>query len=165
MVFDCSARPSPTSNNINECMYTGPALQPNLWDIVVRARMALNILTGDLQKAFLQIGLKTCDREAYRFLFNINGREEHFCFSRLPFGQRPVHLFLVRHCFIIMTSNQTVMKKHLNLSKRTLMLIISCNLVVISKSLTRLRLKQQKFWNRGGSQFTSGNQTSVCIRK
>ena len=33
MVFDCSARPSPMSNSINECMYTGPALQPNLWDI------------------------------------------------------------------------------------------------------------------------------------
>ena len=35
---------------------------------------------------FLQIGLKTCDRNAFRFLFNINGREEHFRFSRLPFG-------------------------------------------------------------------------------
>ena len=67
-------------------MYTGPALQPNLWDIMVRARMASNLLIGDLQKAFLQIGLKTCDRDAFRFLFNINGREEHFRFSRLPFA-------------------------------------------------------------------------------
>ena len=59
LVFDCSARLSPTSNSIYECMYT--ALQPNLWDIMVRARMASNLLTGDLhvQKAFLQIGLKT----------------------------------------------------------------------------------------------------------
>ena len=53
-------------------MYTGPALQPNLWDIMVRARMASNLLIGDQQKAFLQIGLKKCD--------------EHFRFSRLPFG-------------------------------------------------------------------------------
>ena len=74
------------SNSINECMYTGPALQPNLWDIMVRARMASNLLIADLQKAFLQIGLKTCDQDAFRFLFNINGREEHFRFSRLPFG-------------------------------------------------------------------------------
>ena len=86
MVFDYSARPSPMSNSINECMDTGPALQPNLWDIMVRARMASNLLIADLQKAFLQIGLKTCDRDAFRFLFNINGREEHFRFSRLPFG-------------------------------------------------------------------------------
>ena len=82
MVFDCSARPSPMSNSINECMYTGRALQPNLWDIMVRARMASNLLIADLQKAFLQIGLKTSDRDAFRFLFNINGREEHFRFSR-----------------------------------------------------------------------------------
>ena len=81
MVFDCSARPSPMSNSINDCMYTGPALQPNLWDIMVRARMASNLLTGDLLKV-----LKTCDRDAFRFLFNINGREEHFRFSSLPFG-------------------------------------------------------------------------------
>ena len=86
MVFYCSPRPSPMSNSINECIYTGPALQPNLWDIMVRARMASNLLTGDLQKAFLQTGLKTCDRDSFRFLFNINGREEHFRFSRLPFG-------------------------------------------------------------------------------
>ena len=87
MVFDCSARPSPMSNSINECMYTGPALQPNLWDIMVRARMASNLLIADLQKAFLQIGLKTYDRDAFRFLFNINGREEHFRFSRFPFSK------------------------------------------------------------------------------
>ena len=106
MVFDCSARPSPMSNSINECMYTGPALQPNSWDIMVTARMASNLLIADLQKAFLQIGLKACDRDAFRFLFNINGREEHFRFQDCPLGQRPVHLSLVRHCFIIMTSNQ-----------------------------------------------------------
>ena len=48
--------------------------------------MASNLLIGDLQKAFLQIRLKTCDRDAFRFLFNINGREEHFRFSKLLFG-------------------------------------------------------------------------------
>ena len=88
MVFDCSARPFPMSNSISECMYTGPALQPNLWDIMVRTRMASNLLSGDLQKAFLQIGLKTCDRDAFRFLFNIHEREEHFRFSRLPLWGR-----------------------------------------------------------------------------
>ena len=52
MAFDCSARPSPTSNSINECRYTGPALWPNLWDIMVSARMASNLLTGDLRHFF-----------------------------------------------------------------------------------------------------------------
>jgi len=69
MVFDASARPSPMGNSLNECMYTGPALQPQLWDIMVRARMSEHLLIGDLQKAFLQIGIAQEDRDAFRFLF------------------------------------------------------------------------------------------------
>ena len=38
MVFYASARPVPLMNSINDCMYKGPALQPNIWDIMIRAR-------------------------------------------------------------------------------------------------------------------------------
>ena len=69
MVFDASARLSPLGNSLNECMYTGPALQPNLWDILVRARMGANLLIGDLKKAFLQVGITQEDRDAFRFPF------------------------------------------------------------------------------------------------
>ena len=86
MVFDASAKPSPTTNSINECMYTGPSLQLHLWDIMIRARMSAHLLIGDIQKAFLQIGLKEEDRDRFRFLFNINGKEEHLRFKRIPFG-------------------------------------------------------------------------------
>ena len=86
MVFDASAKPQPTSRSINECMYPGPPLQPLLWDILVRARMSPYLLIGDIEKAFLQIGLSEEDRDAFRFLFNINGREEQFRFTRVPFG-------------------------------------------------------------------------------
>ena len=86
MVFDASARPSPMGNSLNECMYTGPALQPQLWDIMLRARMSAHLLIGDLQKAFLQIGIAQEDRDAFRFLFNIKNKEEHLCFARVPFG-------------------------------------------------------------------------------
>ena len=41
---------------------------------------------GDIRKAVLQIGLKTEDRDAFRLLFNINGKEEYLHFSRIPFG-------------------------------------------------------------------------------
>jgi hypothetical protein len=34
----------------------------------------------------LQIGVKETDRDAFRFLFEIDGKEEHFRFARLPFG-------------------------------------------------------------------------------
>ena len=43
-------------------------------------------VTGDIEKAFLQISLKEEDRDAFRFLFNVNDKEQHFRFTRVPFG-------------------------------------------------------------------------------
>ena len=86
MVFDASAKPHLLANSVNECMHTGPPLQPLLWDIMIRARMSSDILLADLQKAFLQIAIKEEDRDAFFFLFNINGKEEHLRFTRVSFG-------------------------------------------------------------------------------
>ena len=74
MFFYASAKPAPLANSINECMFTGPSLQPLLWDILSRARMIPNLLLADIQKDFLQIGVKETDRDAFRFLFEIDGR-------------------------------------------------------------------------------------------
>ena len=81
MVFDASARPHPLANSINDCMFTGPPLQPLLWDIMVRARMSANLLLGDIEKAFLQISVKGEDRDSFRFLFNVRGVEKHLRFT------------------------------------------------------------------------------------
>jgi len=48
--------------------------------------MSENLLLGDIKKAFLQIGIKEEDRDAFRLLFNLNGKEEHLRFARVPFG-------------------------------------------------------------------------------
>ena len=86
MVFDASAKPHPLAASINECMYTGPFLQPLLWDIMIRSRISENLLLGDIKKAFLQIGIKEDDRDAFQFLFILHGKEEHLRFARVPFG-------------------------------------------------------------------------------
>ena len=86
MVFDASAKPHHLANSVNDCMYTGPPLQPLLWDILIRARMAPFVLLGDIEKVFLQISLREEDRDAFCFLFNVNGREECFRFTRVPLG-------------------------------------------------------------------------------
>ncbi|XP_032238372.1 uncharacterized protein LOC116618592 [Nematostella vectensis] len=86
MVYDASCKPHPLANSVNECMHTGPPLQPLMWDIMIRARMAPHLILGDLEKAFLQIAIKEEDRGAFRFLFNINDKEQHFRFARVPFG-------------------------------------------------------------------------------
>ena len=86
IVFDASSKPHPLANSINEYMYTCPPLQPLLWDIMVRVRMSTHILLADIQKAFLQISIREEDRDAFRFLFNVNGKEQHLRFTRVPFG-------------------------------------------------------------------------------
>jgi len=80
------AKPHPLANSINNCMYTGPSLQPLLWDISIRARMSTHLVLVDIQKAFLQIGVREEDRDAFPFLLNINGQEQHLRFTRVPFG-------------------------------------------------------------------------------
>ena len=45
-VFDASVRPSPMGKSLNECMYTCPALQHQLWDSIVRARMSASSIDG-----------------------------------------------------------------------------------------------------------------------
>ena len=86
MVFYASAKPHHLANSVNDCLHTGPPLQPLLWDILIRARMAPFLLLGDIEKAFLQISLREEGRDAFRFLFNVNGKEERFRFTRVPFG-------------------------------------------------------------------------------
>jgi len=48
--------------------------------------MSTHLVLGDIQKAFFQIGVREGNRDAFRFLFNINGKEQHLRFTRVPFG-------------------------------------------------------------------------------
>ena len=57
MVFDASVKPHLLANSANDCMHTGPSLQPLLWDILIRAHMSTHLLLADIQKASLQTGM------------------------------------------------------------------------------------------------------------
>ena len=48
--------------------------------------MSTHLLLADLQKAFLQVALRDTDRDAFHFLFDINGVEKHLRVTRVPFG-------------------------------------------------------------------------------
>ena len=78
--------PTHLPRRVNECMHTVPPLHPLLWDILITARMSPHLILADIQKAFLQIGLKEEDRDAFRLLFNVNNQEQHLRFARVPFG-------------------------------------------------------------------------------
>ena len=67
IVFDASARSNEKSPSLNDCLETGPPLQNLLWDVLVRNRLKPIALAGDLRQAFLQVHIRTEDRDALTF--------------------------------------------------------------------------------------------------
>ena len=67
-VYDCSSKESSDVPSLNDCLETGPPLQPQLFDILVCSHFKRFAITGDLQKAFLQICIDNRDQEVLRIL-------------------------------------------------------------------------------------------------
>lgn len=88
IVYDASARESRTSPSLNDCLNPGPCLQNLLWSILVRSRFLPILLTGDLEKAFLQVRIKEAERDALRFHWKAPGSEDIvvYRFTRALFG-------------------------------------------------------------------------------
>ena len=61
IVFDASAKASPTSPSLNDCLETGPPLQNLLWSVLVRKRFKPVALCADLKR------IQEEDRDALRF--------------------------------------------------------------------------------------------------
>ena len=114
MVFDASAKPHHLANSVNDCMHTGPPLQPLLWDILIRAGMSPYVLLGDIKKAFLQASLREEDRDAFRFLFNVNGKEEHLELKLAPSCWPP-------RCNTTMIANRRNSRRQSRSLRKTLM--------------------------------------------
>ncbi|KAH7694803.1 Zinc knuckle family protein, partial [Aphelenchoides avenae] len=69
IVFDGSARSGPGTRSLNDCLHPGPSLLESLIGILLRSRIASVLILGDIEKAFLQIGLRPEDRDVTRFLW------------------------------------------------------------------------------------------------
>ena len=67
VVFDASAR-DVNGVSLNSCLEAGPALHPDLVGILLRFRKNQVGVMGNVEKMFLQIGLKE-DRDSHRFLW------------------------------------------------------------------------------------------------
>jgi len=112
IVFDASAREI-GENSINDCLFEGPNLFPNLMGVLFRFRIFEFALSGDIQKAFLQIEVKKEDRDFMRFMWWSSVKEKNYSqevtsyrFKRVPFGFRSSPFIL----------NQ-VIKTHLNTAR------------------------------------------------
>ena len=68
VVYDASLSRS-GGPSLNDCLYTGPKFNQNVFDILLRFRSYLVALTADIQMAFLMIFINPRDCDASRFLW------------------------------------------------------------------------------------------------
>lgn len=68
VVFDASAKTT-TKKSLNDIQYTGPVVQDNLFDILIRFRQHRFVLSGDIQKCYRQIMLDESQRNLQLILW------------------------------------------------------------------------------------------------
>ncbi|XP_077548213.1 uncharacterized protein LOC144161022 [Haemaphysalis longicornis] len=68
IVFDASSNES-GAKSLNENLESGPSLIPDVARLLLRFRRYKVAMIADIEKAFLQIGLRESDRDALRFLW------------------------------------------------------------------------------------------------
>ncbi len=84
-VFNGSAK-AENGISLNDCLFSGPSLNPYIVDVLIRFRRWPYALTADVSKAFLQISLKDEDKDAHRFFWKSDGRTRVMRFKRVTFG-------------------------------------------------------------------------------
>lgn len=91
IVYDASAKETPDAPSLNDCLYPGPPLQNKLWDVLVHQRTHPVVVTGDIQKAFLQVRIRESERDALRFHWRCgeHSKLETLRFTRALFGLAP----------------------------------------------------------------------------
>ena len=67
VVYDASAKSDGVA--LNDCLYAGPPLAENIFDVLFRFRVNQVALIGDVEKAFLMVGMGEEDRDELRFLW------------------------------------------------------------------------------------------------
>ncbi|GBN44277.1 hypothetical protein AVEN_211376-1 [Araneus ventricosus] len=88
IVFDASSH-AKGQLSLNDCLYTGLNLIPDLFSLLLRFRSHPVAITADIQKAFLQINIDEEDRNFTRFYWSNNpedGNEEIYRMTRVLFG-------------------------------------------------------------------------------
>lgn len=87
MVFDASSKENHL-NSLNNCLWPGPSLNPNILDVIINFRVHNVAFCADLEKAFLQIGICEKDRDYLKFLWcsDEQGNLRFLRFTRVPFG-------------------------------------------------------------------------------
>ena len=94
VVYNGSAKQSKDERSLNDCLEVGENYIPHVFGRIVKFRWNAIGLTGDIERAFLQVGINPEDRDMLRFLwyedpFSSNPKPVVNRFNRLVFGLRP----------------------------------------------------------------------------
>jgi len=63
VVFDTSSKATIDSPSLNDCLYSGSALTPTIFKILLRFREKRTALVADIEKALLNIRVSDQDRD------------------------------------------------------------------------------------------------------
>ena len=69
IVYDASIKAKRGDKSLNECLYRGPVLLPDLCEILLRFRIHPTVLLADIEKASLQVGIQESDQDVTHFLW------------------------------------------------------------------------------------------------
>ena len=94
IVYDASAKIRKNARSLNDCLYRGPVILPDLCGLLMRFRLPPVAIVADVEKAFLQIGIRPQDRDVTRFLWLRDAKRPDvvddnlatYRFCRVPFG-------------------------------------------------------------------------------
>ena len=109
VVFDGSSKTNGIS--LNDCLHTGPALHTDLFAVLVRFRTRKIAIVSDIEKAFLNVGIDSTDRDVLRFLW----------YDKIESEKRELRMYrFTRVCFGINSSMfllGVVIKNHLDIHR------------------------------------------------
>ena len=67
-MYDASLK-AKKGDSLNDCLYRGPILLPDLCGILLHLRQYPIVILADIEKAFLKVGIQEKDRDVTRFLW------------------------------------------------------------------------------------------------
>ena len=89
-VFNASLR-GRNGVSLNDCLHKGPCMNPKLFESWMKFRSHSTAISADIEKAYLQIGVRPEDRDLMRFLWFEDGFDDNsnvvtYRFTRVFFG-------------------------------------------------------------------------------